>query len=756
MIGFKVESHNHPSYIEPYQGAATGVGGIVRDIFTMGLRPIALANSLRFGPLSDPHNRYLMGGIVGGIAGYGNCLGIADVCGEIYFDKCYSGNPLVNALCLGIGRVEDLTRARASGEGNLIMLVGADTGRDGLHGASGLASRTFEEQRELRSAVQVGNPFMEKLLIEACLELTKTGWIVGLQDCGAAGLTSAIVHASKILPQNRINPEHWQWAMDLIHDITRPDYSPLGLLSNLGQQAAEAPAAGVTYTLEEKLQRHIIDGDKQELSSHLAEAMLKYKPLEIINDHLLAGMKVVGELFGSGQMQLPFVLQSAEVMKTAVAYLEPHMEKKAAGENQSRGRLVLATVRGDVHDIGKNLVDIILSNNGFTVYNLGIKQPIEAILEAAKKHQADAIGLSGLLVKSTLVMRDNLQELNRLGMNIPVILGGAALTRKYVEHDLRSIYQGPLFYGKDAFEGLKVMDHLCTGRTETLLRETGATEEQVTVVCGAPPGRLAPSTPIAADRRTPTGEIEHSHPSTLAYAESAIHRDVPVPAAPFLGTRLVTDIPLDEVLPYIDEVALFRGQWQFKSGAMERDEFRKDTEAKVRPIFNRIKQKVRDLNLLHPRVVYGYFPCQADKNDLIIYQNDGKTERLRFHFPRQPDRKRWCLSDFFRPRDSGVLDVVGMMCVTVGSDCAEYEKKLFEAAEYTEYLYIHGIGVQLAESLAEMWHKRMRQELGIATHDGAALRDMFACRYQGCRYSFGYPACPDVQDQEKLFNLLDP
>ncbi|MEI8198411.1 MAG: dihydropteroate synthase, partial [Phycisphaerae bacterium] len=297
-------------------------------------------------------------------------------------------------------------------------------------------------------------------------------------ECVKAGLTSAIVHAAKILPQNRINPEHWQWAMDLIHDVTRTDYSPLGLLSNLDQQAAEAPATGVTYTLEEKLQRHIIDGDKQELSAHLAEAMLKYKPLEIINDHLLAGMKVVGELFGSGQMQLPFVLQSAEVMKTAVAYLEPHMEKKAAGTNQSRGRLVLATVRGDVHDIGKNLVDIILSNNGFTVYNLGIKQPIESILEAAQKHHADAIGLSGLLVKSTLVMRDNLQELNRLEITIPVVLGGAALTRKYVEQDLRAIYKGPLFYGKDAFEGLKVMDHVCTGRTQDLLRQTGATEEQ--------------------------------------------------------------------------------------------------------------------------------------------------------------------------------------------------------------------------------------------------------------------------------------
>lgn len=589
-------------------------------------------------------------------------------------------------------------------------------------------------------------------------------------ECVKAGLTSAIVHASKILPQNRIDPEHWQWAMDLIYDRSREGYAPLSLLSALGTNAVDAPAAIANLPIEEQLQRHIIDGDKQNLHAHLAEAMLKYKPLAIINDHLLAGMKVVGELFGSGQMQLPFVLQSAEVMKTAVAYLEPHMERVvgADGQAQSRGRMVLATVKGDVHDIGKNLVDIILSNNGFTIHNLGIKQPIDAIVEAATKHHAQAIGLSGLLVKSTLIMRDNLQELNRLGIKIPVILGGAALTRKYVEHDLRAIYQGPLFYGKDAFEGLKVMDYISTGRIQELLLATGMTDDRAALVCGGGTPSVAALEAATAvnilDALDNEGQpIEEADPSsdgkahsTLEYAVSGISREVPIPKAPFYGTRVVKEIPIDEVFAYIDEVALFRGQWQFKSGAMSRDEFRKDTEIKVRPIFNRIKQEVRDKNLLHPQVVYGYFPCQADLNDLIIYQEDQKTERLRFHFPRQPHRKRWCLSDFFRTRESGIMDVLPLMCVTVGSDCAEYEKKLFEAGEYTEYLYIHGIGVQTAESLAEMWHKRIRQELGISANDGPIIRDLFACRYQGCRYSFGYPACPDVQDQEKLFALLDP
>jgi len=560
-------------------------------------------------------------------------------------------------------------------------------------------------------------------------------------ECVKAGLTSAIVHASKILPQNKIEPEHYQWALDLIYDRQREDYKPLQLLTNLGAPAKVAEATE-QLPLEEKLRRHIIDGDKQKLPQHLDEAMAKYAPLDIINDHLLAGMKVVGDLFGSGQMQLPFVLQSAEVMKTAVAYLQPFMPKS---EGQSRGRMVLATVKGDVHDIGKNLVDIILSNNGYTVYNLGIKQPIANIIQAAKEHNAQIIGLSGLLVKSTLVMRDDLQELNRLGIDIPVILGGAALTRGYVEKDLRDIYKGPLFYGKDAFEGLRVMDHVATGKITEMLVQTGESPDRAELRCKG-----------GVTVATPAPEAETTGINTADFVTSGIRRDVAVPALPFYGSRVVKDIPVDAVFPYIDEVALFRGQWQFKSGVMPRDEFRKWTESHVRPIYTRIKQKCRDMNLLQPQVVYGYFWVQADKNDLIVYAEDKKTERLRFHFPRQIARKRWCLSDFFRPVESGEMDVLAMQCVTAGPDVAPYEKQLFEQGDFTEYLYIHGIGVQIAEALAEMWHKRVRQELGIADKDGSTMRDIFACHFQGCRYSFGYPACPDLQDEDKLFALLDP
>jgi 5-methyltetrahydrofolate--homocysteine methyltransferase len=581
-------------------------------------------------------------------------------------------------------------------------------------------------------------------------------------ECVKAGLTSAIVHASKILPQNKIDPEHYQWALDLIYARSREDYNPLGMLSTLGAPAkTEAEAASESLPIEQKLQRHIIDGDKQKLVEHLEEARTIYKPLDIINDHLLAGMKVVGELFGSGQMQLPFVLQSAEVMKAAVAHLEQFMEKV---EGQSRGKLVLATVKGDVHDIGKNLVDIILSNNGFTVYNIGIKQPIQNIIDKAKEVGADAVGLSGLLVKSTLVMKDDLGELNRQNLAFPVILGGAALTRKYVEHDLRNIYRGPLFFGKDAFEGLRVMEAISTGKTREMLVTTGVEESRAAAYCG---GGL-PAIP-GANTGDKTSNDDAPKVSTSDFAVSDIDRSAPVPTPPFFGTRVIKDIPLEQLFPYIDEVALFRGQWQFKSGNKERDEFREWTEETVRPIFNRIKAKVQELQVLKPAVVYGYFPVLADKNDLIVYEVDAQgrpttKEKLRFHFPRQPDKKRWCLSDFFRPLPSNSQlstsnfqpDVAAFTCVTMGSLMSPYENALREKGDYAEYLYMHGIGVQMAEALAEFWHKRVRQELGIALADGTTMRELFSCRYQGCRYSFGYPACPELEDEIKLFKLLEP
>ncbi len=559
-------------------------------------------------------------------------------------------------------------------------------------------------------------------------------------ECVRAGLTSAIVHSSKILPENRIDPEHYRWALDLIYDRRTDDYNPLGLLSTLGTPKKDA-AAEENLPLEEKLQRHIIDGDKQRLHEHLQEALKQYPALTIINDYLLAGMKTVGELFGSGKMQLPFVLQSAEVMKAAVAFLQPFMPKS---EGSTRGTLVLATVRGDVHDIGKNLVDIILSNNGFKVYNLGIKQPITNVIEAARKYNADAIGLSGLLVKSTMVMKDDLIELNRLGIKTPVILGGAALTRSFVESDLRRIYSGPLFYGKDAFEGLRIMDHLGTGRLLEILLATG--EDSETAQLRASGQMAAPAAPSPAP----------AAPAVVKAGPVGIRSDAPIPEAPFWGMRVVSEIPVESIFPYIDEVALFRGQWQFKSGTMPRDEFRRWTQEHVQPIFRRIKQKSVELKLFEPQVVYGYFHAQSEGNDLIVYRDDGRTEWLRFHFPRQTNRKFWCLSDFIAPKSSGRMDVLPAMCVTAGHAITPFEKQLFEKGDFTEYLYFHGMGVQIAEALAEMWHKRIRQELRIADQDGPTMRDLFACHYRGCRYSFGYPACPDLQDQEKLFALLDP
>ncbi len=472
-------------------------------------------------------------------------------------------------------------------------------------------------------------------------------------ECVKAGLTSAIVHASKILPQNKIDPEHYRWALDLIFDRRSEGYNPLSLLSGLGAIPKAAAAENApALSIEEELQRHIVDGDKQRLIEHLEQARQKYKPLEIVNDHLLAGMKTVGELFGSGQMQLPFVLQSAEVMKSAVAHLEQFMDK---AEGQSRGKLVLATVKGDVHDIGKNLVDIILSNNGYTVYNMGIKQPIDAIIAKAAEVKADAVGLSGLLVKSTLVMRDDLLELNRRELAFPVILGGAALTRSYVEKDLRAIYRGPLFYGKDAFEGLRVMDAVSTGKTQGMLVATGCEESRAAAYCGGGLPRIPGSSDFGPAAGSGAGSTAPSTQHSVSeFAASDISRTGPIPAPPFLGTRVYREIPLESLFPYIDEVALFRGQWQFKSGNKSRDDFRAWTETTVQPIFRRMKTQALESGIFRPAVVYGYFPALADKNDLVIYEIDSAgqptgKEKIRFHFPRQPDKKRWCLSDFFKP-----------------------------------------------------------------------------------------------------------
>jgi 5-methyltetrahydrofolate--homocysteine methyltransferase len=560
---------------------------------------------------------------------------------------------------------------------------------------------------------------------------------VFLHEAIARGLTAAIVHASKILPKHRIAQEHWTAAIDLIYDNRRDDRDPLLHFLSLFEEDVVEEVEDVTLLpLNEQLQKFILDGKKEGLEEVLEEALAKWPALEIINDHLLAGMKTVGELFGSGQMQLPFVLQSAEVMKKAVAYLEPHMEK---GEAIDKGRIVLATVAGDVHDIGKNLVDIILSNNGYSVFNIGIRQSIDQIMEASREHNADAIGMSGLLVKSVGVMEQNLHALNAQAIDIPVMLGGAALTRHWAESHLRSLYNGPLYYGRDAFEALAVCDKLVSGNLGVIDSQI---QERLTK-------RAEVEAKVQAGRKE---RMDRKGDSQGIQVDS-----VAIPSAPFFGSKVETDIDLDALYPFINKIALFRGQWGFRKGALSREAFDDLVKETVEPIFERLKLWCKEENVLRPKVVYGWWPCNSDGDDVVIFDSeDHDKEIARYAFPRQSKRALRCLSDFFKPVKSGEKDVIGMSCVTVGSEVSKRTRDLFDNDEYTEYLYLHGIGVECAEALAEYWHKQMRTELGIDCEDKPTPKELFAQGYRGSRYSFGYPACPEMEKQEILFKLLEP
>ncbi|WP_326577465.1 methionine synthase [Actinacidiphila glaucinigra] len=562
---------------------------------------------------------------------------------------------------------------------------------------------------------------------------------VFLHECVEAGLDSAIVHASKILPIARIPEEQREVALDLVHDRRREGYDPLQrfleLFEGVDTKSVRASRAEelAALPLEERLQRRIIDGEKNGLEADLDEALTTRPALEIVNDTLLEGMKVVGELFGSGQMQLPFVLQSAEVMKTAVAHLEPHMEKSDAS---GKGTIVLATVRGDVHDIGKNLVDIILSNNGYNVVNLGIKQPVSAILDAADEHSADVIGMSGLLVKSTVIMKENLEELNQRGLaaRYPVILGGAALTRAYVEQDLHELYAGEVRYARDAFEGLRLMDAL------------------IAVKRGVPGATL----PELKQRRVAARESVVPEPEeNRGQIRSDVAVDNPVPAPPFWGSRVVKGIPLKDYASWLDEGALFKGQWGLKQSRAGGPTYEELVETEGRPRLRGLLDRLQSEGLLEAAVVQGYFPCVSKGDDLIILHEDG-TERTRFTFPRQRRGRRLCLADFFRPEESGETDVVGLQVVTVGNRISEAANELFAADAYRDYLELHGLSVQLAEALAEYWHARVRAELGFAGEDPGAMEDMFALKYRGARFSLGYGACPDLEDRAKIAELLEP
>ncbi|MCA2693688.1 MULTISPECIES: methionine synthase [unclassified Microcystis] len=592
---------------------------------------------------------------------------------------------------------------------------------------------------------------------------------VFLNEAMQVGMDGAIVSANKILPLAKIEPEYQQICRDLIYDNRRFDgdicvYDPLTKLTELfaGKTTKKDPSSNANLPVEERLKQHIIDGERLGLEEALKQALQDYPPLDIINIFLLDGMKVVGELFGSGQMQLPFVLQSAQTMKAAVAFLEPFMEKKE-GDNNAKGTFIIATVKGDVHDIGKNLVDIILTNNGYRVINLGIKQPVENIIEAYKEHKADCIAMSGLLVKSTAFMKENLEVFNEKGITVPVILGGAALTPKFVHDDCQKTYKGQVIYGKDAFSDLHFMDKLMPAKaggqwddSKGFLGKFAEAEK---------PPVVAEELKVNPDTIFTDGTLDKELVIDTRRSE-AVEVDIPRPTPPFWGTKILTaaEIPIEEVFWYLDLQALFVGQWQFrKPKSQSKQEYDQFLQEKVHPILTAWKEKIVKENLLNPTLIYGYFPCQSSGNSLLIYDPESiqageKPENLQpiaiFEFPRQKSGRRLCIADFFAPQESGIIDVFPMQAVTVGEIATEYAKSLFDANEYTEYLYYHGMAVQTAEAMAEWTHTRIRRELGFAEFDPDNIRDILQQRYQGSRYSFGYPACPNIQDQYKQLALL--
>jgi 5-methyltetrahydrofolate--homocysteine methyltransferase len=597
-----------------------------------------------------------------------------------------------------------------------------------------------------------------------------------LHEAMQVGMDGAIVSAAKILPLSKIEPEHQEVCRDLIYDNRRFDengiciYDPLTKLTELFQGVSAKDARGGSASLadlpiEERLKQHIIDGERIGLEDALAIALQSYKPLDIVNTFLLDGMKVVGELFGSGQMQLPFVLQSAETMKFAVAFLEPHMDKVEGQSDSGKGKFLIATVKGDVHDIGKNLVDIILTNNGYKVINLGIKQPVDAIVDAYHEHQPDCIAMSGLLVKSTAFMKENLAVFNERGISVPVILGGAALTPKFVYEDCQNTYQGQVIYGKDAFADLTFMDRLMPAKQKDLWADTEGFQGEYAQFNQK--GRKAIEQAELELNGGAPKEVKSAEPEVIDLKRSeAVEVDIFRPTPPFWGTKVLTpeDISVEELFWHMDLQALIAGQWQFrKPQEQTREEYDAFLAEKVYPVLEQWKQRLRTETLLHPQLIYGYFPCAAEGNSLHVYDpaviDQGLTPQtaqpaVTWSFPRQKSLRRLCIADFFRPVDQNQFDVIPMQAVTMGHIATEVAQELYQGNNYTDYLYFHGMAVQIAEALAEWCHARIRRELGYGDLEPDNIRDMLAQRYQGSRYSFGYPACPNVADQFKQLELL--
>ena len=562
------------------------------------------------------------------------------------------------------------------------------------------------------------------------------------------GMTGAIVHVSKILPLHQIPEEEVKTAEDLIFDRRVPDngdggYDPLQAFIALfeGRKAADAKKKARAEAVEERLKERIVDGDRTGLEDDLAEAMKTHPPLEIINTYLLDGMKVVGELFGAGKMQLPFVLQSAETMKAAVAWLEPHMEKI---EGQQKGTLVLATVKGDVHDIGKNLVDIILTNNGYKVINLGIKQPVTSIIQAAKEHKADAVGMSGLLVKSTVVMRENLEEMTREGLEVPVLLGGAALTRAYVEGDCVASYgSGRVAYAGDAFDGLTLMDKVVEG----------SFDQQLAIQQAKRAGKATNRRRVLGQATSAaTGPVDKD---AVRARRRRLAEGVPVPTPPFWGPKLIDHVPLKTLVTYLNERMLYQLQWGYRKDGKSFEEFKEWAKKELRPVLDRILRIAAQEEILRPTAVYGYWKAAADGNDVILFEEDGTTEAARFTMPRQAKENGECIADFLRDVTDPERDVIGLQVVTMGQHCAEVAREWFAENRYQDYLYLHGLSVEMTEAMAEYVHARIRAELGYGAEDSRDKEKLLQQAYRGSRYSFGYPACPNLKDQEQLLKLLD-
>jgi 5-methyltetrahydrofolate--homocysteine methyltransferase len=565
---------------------------------------------------------------------------------------------------------------------------------------------------------------------------------VFLDHAVRAGMTGAIVHVSKIRPLHLIAEAEVKVAEDLIFDRRAEGYDPLSKLLEIfaDRKAAEATKKVKAETIEGVLKDRIVDGDRKGLEADLARAMEAHDPLAIINTILLDGMKTVGELFGAGKMQLPFVLQSAETMKAAVAYLEPFMERI---EGQQKGTIVLATVKGDVHDIGKNLVDIILTNNGYRVVNLGIKVPLADMVTAAREHQAHAIGMSGLLVKSTVVMRENLEEMSRQGLEIPVLLGGAALTRNYVEDDcVRAYACGRVAYARDAFDGLHLMDRVTGNGFDDFLQALQAKRS----------GKARNTT-----RSLGKADERAFRPVDVAAVQARRRRmtaDVAVSAPPFWGARAIT-VPPKAVLPFLNERSLYQFQWGFRKQGRTLDDFLGWAKQELRPVMKRVLALCEADDILHPQAIYGYWKAAGQGNDLVLFEPDGTTEVARFTLPRQPREDGECIADFFRDVEDAERDVIGLQVVTVGQKASDTARLWFEDNRYQDYLYLHGLSVEMAEATAEYVHKRIRAEMGFASEDDRDMERMLAQGYRGSRYSFGYPACPKLEDQAQLLTLLD-